>query len=169
MGSPRLSGRLLFYLNLLLGSQPLQVALNVEQYGVQHVKDPEDQGAVRDSRLSFPVFAGAGGHWWELKYRTSMGVEEGQPCSGEAREKGCGAGPKRMGRQGNGSLDLQRLGGSGSHGGWMKSGNIKWDQTNQSTGPEERSGWIGCRHRFRGDARTGHRGEDRVRQEAHRP
>lgn len=33
-------------MNLFLGSQALQVALNVEQDGIQHVKDPEDQGAV---------------------------------------------------------------------------------------------------------------------------
>lgn len=45
IGSPRLGGSS-FYLNLFLGSQALQVALNVEQDGIQHVKDPENQGAV---------------------------------------------------------------------------------------------------------------------------
>lgn len=30
---------------------------------------------------------------------------------------------KRTGRQGTGSLGLQRLGGPGAHGGWMKNGN----------------------------------------------
>lgn len=59
--------------------------------------------------------------------------ESGGGAGDGAREKGYGVVPMRIGRQENWSLDLQRLGGPGAHGGWMKSGNIQWGQMGQST------------------------------------
>lgn len=43
-----LLGRNRLYLSLLLGGQMLQVALNVDQEGIQHVQDPEEDGSVGD-------------------------------------------------------------------------------------------------------------------------
>lgn len=50
----------------------------------------------------------------------------------------------------------------------MKSGSIKWGQTGQSTGPEQWLGMDRCRQGFQRNARVGHRGEDKARQEANK-
>lgn len=45
VGSPALGGNPL-YLQWLTGGQTLQVALDLDQEGIQHVQDPKEQGSV---------------------------------------------------------------------------------------------------------------------------